>query len=109
MVPLKPYFRYSFSPPQTSNYAQRNIFINQPTNNNRKTAREGNVGKLWQDKGHLGNAPHKASQPAPFGKGSGARAVNTKTAQTQKTKSGRAKRIHSTFHLEPGVRVEMER
>jgi hypothetical protein len=90
-------------------HTQRNIFTNQPKNNNRKTAREGNVGKLWQDKGHLGNAPHKASQPAPFGKGSGARAVNTKTAQTQKTKSGRAKRIHSTFHLEPGVRVEMER
>jgi hypothetical protein len=90
-------------------HTQRNIFTNQPQNHNRKTAREGNIGKLWQDKGHLGNAPHKASQPAPLGKGSGARAVNTKTAQAQKTKSGRANRIHSTFHIEPGVRVEMER
>ena len=44
-----------------------------------------------------------------FPMGSGARALNTKSTQIQKTKSGRRKRIHSTFHLEPGVRVEMER
>jgi len=93
-------------------HPQQNIFTHQSKpaeNQNRKTARAGDSRKVRQDKEHLGNAPHKASQPAPFGKGSGARALNTKTAQFQKTKSGRVKLVHSTFHLEPGVRVEMER
>jgi hypothetical protein len=35
--------------------------------------------------------------------------VNTKTTHPQKTKTGRTKFIHSTFHAEPGVRIEMER
>src|SRR5262249_4508907 len=82
---------------------------NQPKDQKRKTARAGDSRKVWQDKGHLENAPHKASQPAPLSNGSGARALNTKTVQIQKTKSGRGKLIHSTFHAEPGVRVEIER
>ena len=92
-----------------SSHLQRNIFTNQPKDQNRKTARAGNSRNVGQDKGHLGNAPHKASQPAPFSNGSGARALHTKTTQIPKTNSSRGKRIHSTFHLEPGVRVEMER
>ena len=35
--------------------------------------------------------------------------MNTKATQIQRTKTGRTKRIHSTFHIEPGVRFEMER
>jgi hypothetical protein len=42
-------------------------------------------------------------------KGGGARAVQTKTARTQKPNTTRAKRIHTTFHLEPGVRAELAR
>ena len=93
-------------------HPQQNIFTHQSKpaeNQNRKTARAGESRNVLQDKEHLGNAPHKASQPAPFSNGPGARALNTKTTQIHKTKSGREKRIHSTFHLEPGVRVEMER
>ena len=54
---------------------------------------------LWQDKGHLENAPRKAGQPAPFSNGSGARASNTKSAQIHKTKTGREKLIHSDLSL----------
>lgn len=88
---------------------QQNIFTNQSKNQNRKTARGGNSREVGQDKGHYGNAPHKASQPAPFSKGSGARAVNTKTVQLQKTKTGREKLIHSTVHYEPRVHAELKR
>ena len=90
-------------------HSRQNIFTNQPKSHNRKTARAGNSRKVWQDKGHLGDAPHKARQPAPFSKVAGARALNTKTTQGQKTKSGRAKLIHSTFHAEPRVHAEMLR
>ena len=90
-------------------HTQRNIFTNQPKSQNRKTARAGDSRNVAQDKGHLRNAPHKASQPAPFSNGRGARALNTKTTQVQKTKTGRGKLIHSTFHAEPRVYAEMLR
>jgi hypothetical protein len=90
-------------------HPHQNIYTNQPKDQNRKTARAGDSRNVGQDKGHLENAPHKASQPAPFSNGSGARASNTKSAQIQKTNSSREKRIHSTIHLEPRVRVELER
>src|SRR6266446_6608930 len=90
-------------------HPQQNIFTNQPKNQNRKTARAGDSRNVAQDKGHLENAPHKASQPAPFSNGAGARALDTKTVQIQKTKSGRGKLIHSTFHAEPRVHAEMTR
>jgi hypothetical protein len=92
-----------------SSHPQRNIFTNQSKNQNRKTARERGTREVGQDKGHLENAPHKASQPAPFVKGGGARAVNTKSAQKQKTKTGREKLIHSTVHYEPRVHAELKR
>jgi hypothetical protein len=91
---------------------QHNVFLSQskhPKNQNRKTARAGKTREVPQDKGVLGNAPHEAHQPAPLRNDSGARAMNTKSAQIQKTKSGRVKLVHSTFHLEPGIRVEIER
>jgi len=88
---------------------QQNIFTNQPKNQNRKTARGGNSREVGQDKGHYGNAPHKASQPAPFSKRSGARAVNTKNVHIPKTKTGREKLIHSTVHYEPRVLAELKR
>jgi hypothetical protein len=65
--------------------------------------------EVGQDKGHFENAPLVAHEPAPFVKGGGARALNTKTVQRQKTKSRRAKLIHSTFHAEPRVHAEMLR
>jgi len=93
-----------------NNKPPHNIFTN-PTqsakNHNRKTARAGRTREVGQDKGHFQNAPLVAHEPAPFVKGSGARALNTKTAQIQKTKSGRSKLVHSTFHAEPRVHAEM--
>ena len=86
----------------------QNIYTNQSKDQNRKTARAGDSRNVWQDKGHLENAPRKAGQPAPFSNGSGARASNTKSDQKYKTKSSRTKRIHSTFHLEPEVHADME-
>src|SRR5687768_303004 len=65
--------------------------------------------EVGQDKGHFENAPSVAAHAAPFVKGGGARALNTKTVQRQKTKSGRAKLIHCTFHAEPRVHAEMLR
>jgi len=91
-------------------HPQQNIFTHQSKpaeNQNRKTARAGESRNVLQDKEHLGNAPHKASQPAPFSNGPGARALNTKTTQIHKTKSGREKRIHSTFHLEAIRKVNL--
>ena len=90
-------------------HPQQNIFTNQPKSQNRKTARAGDSRNVGQDKGHLGNAPHKASQPAPFSNRGGARALNTKTTQGQKTKSGRTKLIHSTVHYEPRVHAGLKR
>jgi hypothetical protein len=86
----------------------QNIFTNQPKNQNRKTARAGDSRNVRQDKGHFEYAPRQAGQPAPFSKGSGARASNTKSTQIHKTKTGREKHIHSTFHLEPGVHADMK-
>ena len=65
--------------------------------------------EVGQDKGHLGNAPSVAAHAAPFVKEGGARALNTKTVQRQKTTSGRTKLVHSTFHAEPRVHAEMLR
>ena len=86
----------------------QNIYTNQSKDQRRKTARAGELGKLWQDKGHLENAPRKAGQPSPFSNGSGARASNTKSAQIHKTKTVREKLIHTTLHLEPRVHADMK-
>jgi len=97
---------------QLNNNQPHKIFSNTSKtakNHNRKTARAGNAREVGQDKGHLGNAPLVAREPAPFVKGGGARALNTKNAQRQKTQSGRAKLVHSTFHAEPRVHAEMLR
>jgi hypothetical protein len=93
-------------------WPQQNIFNHQSKlteNHNRRTAREEDARQRRQDKGHLGNAPRVAGQPAPLLKGSGARAVKTKIPRTQKTTTDQGKRVHSTFHLEPGVRADMDR
>jgi hypothetical protein len=90
-------------------HLHQNIYTNQLKDQRRKTARAGDSRNVWQDKEHFENAPHKAGQPAPFSNGSGARASNTTSTHLHKTKSGREKRVHSTMHLEPRVRVELER
>jgi hypothetical protein len=89
-------------------HLHENIYQNQPKNHRGKTARAGDYAEVRQDKGHFQNAPDKAPQPAPFGNGAGARALNTKAIRTQKTHTGRTKHIHSTFHAEPGVRADIE-
>jgi hypothetical protein len=97
---------------QLNNNRPRKIFSNPSKtakNQNRKRARAGEPREVGQDKGHFGNAPLEAREPAPLFKGSGARALNTRNTQKQQTKSGRVKLVHSTFHLEPGVRSELER
>ena len=99
-------------PTRLNNNPPHNIFTkpsNTGKNHTRKTARAGNSREVPQDKGHFQNAPAVAGQPAPLGRGAGARALNTKNTQGQKTPSARVKLVHSTFHIEPGVRVEMER
>ena len=85
-----------------------NIFHNQPKRQRRKTARAGDYAEVPQDKGHFQYAPHKATEPAPFSNDEGARALNTKAIREQKTKTGRTKLVHSTFHAEPGVRADIE-
>jgi len=95
-------------PYTNSPHLQGNILHNQPKNHNRRTARAGDYAEVPQDKGHFTNAPHEAGEPAPFAKGVGARAVNTKAIQEQKTKTGRTKLIHSTVHYEPRVREGLE-
>src|SRR5688572_7794742 len=65
----------------------------------------GDVGKI---RGILEMPPAEAREPAPFLKGSGARAVKTKTPRTQKTTTGRVKLVHSTVHFQPLVRADLE-
>jgi hypothetical protein len=93
------------NPPHFNN----NSYSNQPKNERGKKARAGDYAEVAQDKGHFANAPHVAGQPAPFSKGVGARALNTKAPRTQKTHTGRTKHIHSTVHYEPRVHTELKR
>src|SRR5207248_8990552 len=86
----------------------KNILQHQHKRHRGKKARAGDYAEVRQDKGHFANAPHVARQPAPFSKGVGARALNTKAIRTQKTNIIRPKLIHSTFHAEPGVRADIE-
>jgi hypothetical protein len=98
-------------PNSNSTPFHHNIFENQSrttkTQHRRPPARKthGDVGKI---RGILEMPPAQAGQPAPLGKGSGARAVQTKTARTQKTTTGRLKLVHSTVHFQPLVRADLE-
>lgn len=95
-----------------NNPPQHNIFINPSNtgkNQNRKAARAGKTREVLQDKGHVENAPSVASRPAPLFNRSEARALNTRTVQNQKTKTGRTKLIHSTIHFDPRVHSGLKR
>jgi hypothetical protein len=98
-------------PNSNSTPFHHNIFQNQSrttkTQQRRPPAKKmhGNVGKI---RGILEMPPAEAREPAPFFKGSGARAVKTKTPRTQKTTTGRVKLVHSTVHFQPLVRADME-
>ena len=87
-----------------------NIFENQseqPKDKDQEppaTKMHGNVGKI---RGILEMPPAQASQPAPLFNRAGARAVNTKTARTQKPIITRVKLVHSTVHFKPLVRADM--
>jgi hypothetical protein len=99
-------------PNTKSAHFPHNIFENHSKTaktQNRRTAREEDARQRRQDKGHFPNAPAEVGQPAPFFKGAGARAMKTKTTRTQKITTTRVKLVHSTFHLEPLVRSDMER
>src|SRR5262245_8804247 len=93
------------NPPQLNG----NIYSHQPKNQRGKKARAGDYAEVPQDKGHFANAPHVASQPAPFVNGEGARALNTEATRTQKSHTARTKLIHSTVHYEPRVRAGLLR
>ena len=98
-------------PNNKTTYFPHNIFENQSEQPKAKDQEppamkmHGNVGKI---RGILEMPPAQASQPAPFFKGSGARAVQTQTARTQKTTTTRGTLVHSTVHFKPLVRVDME-
>jgi hypothetical protein len=97
---------------QLNNNQPHKIFSNPSKtakNHNRKTARVGETREVGQDKGHSENAPSVAVHAAPLIKGGGARALDTRNTQKQKTKSGRVKLVHSTFHAEPRVYAELLR
>jgi hypothetical protein len=64
----------------------------------------GNVGKI---RGMVDMPPAEAGEPAPFVKGSGARAVKTATARTQNLPTPRVKLVHSTVHFKPLVRADL--
>jgi len=92
--------------------SQQNIFLSQSksakTNTTQKTPAP-KTREVWQDKGVLTNARAKASQPHPLAKESRAQDLNTNTYRAQKTNSSRVKLVHTTLHLHPLVRAELER
>jgi hypothetical protein len=98
-------------PNNKTTYFPHNIFENhseQPKDTDEEPPAKkmhGNVGKI---RGILEMPPAEAREPAPFFKGSGARAVKTQTPRTQKTTTGRVKLVHSTVHFQPLVRADME-
>jgi hypothetical protein len=62
-----------------------------------------------QDKGVLTNAPRSTKQPAPLGTGSRPPALGTKVFRSNKRDTTKIKLIHTTLHLHPLVRAELER
>ena len=66
-------------------------------------------GVVRQDKGVLTNARAASRQPAPPAKGSRARLLDTNLYRVNKMDNTKVKLIHTTIHLHPLVRVELER
>jgi hypothetical protein len=62
-----------------------------------------------QDKGVLTNAPGGTAQPAPPGTGSRPPSLGTKVFRSNKRDAPKVKLIHTTLHLHPLVRAELER
>jgi hypothetical protein len=85
--------------------SQQNIYTTQQ-NPKEPAKRPRNV---QQDKGAFTNAPHEAGQPDPLTQGSRASGMNNNEVRAQKTNSTQVKLVHSTFHLHPLVRAELER
>jgi hypothetical protein len=62
-----------------------------------------------QDKGVLTNAPLGTNQPAPLRTASRPRPSDTKVFRANKRDTTKVKLIHTTIHLHPLVRAELER
>jgi hypothetical protein len=62
-----------------------------------------------QDKGVLTNAPRRTKQPAPLGTASRPPASDTKVVRANKNIPAKVKLVHTTLHLHPLVRAELER
>ena len=64
---------------------------------------------VWQDKGAFHNARAEAREPDPLANGSRAHLVNRNTPRSQTGNPVRIKLIHTTIHIHPLVRGELER
>jgi hypothetical protein len=62
-----------------------------------------------QDKGVLTNAPRSTKQPAPLETGSRPPPSGTKVVRANKHIPAKVKLVHTTLHLHPLVRAELER
>jgi hypothetical protein len=94
-----------------SSSPQQHIFQHQseqPTAENRRTAREEDARQRRQDKGVWTDARAEAHQPDPLQKGLRARAVKTEIPRAQKTNPARVKLQHTTLHLHPLARRVLE-
>jgi hypothetical protein len=62
-----------------------------------------------QDKGVLTNAPRSTKQPAPLRQAARPDASRTKVVRANKHIPAKVKLVHTTLHLHPLVRAELER
>jgi hypothetical protein len=67
------------------------------------------AGAVRQDKGVLTNAPRSVTQPAPLKTGSRPRPSGTKVVRANTKDPAKVKLVHTTLHLHPLVRAELER
>jgi hypothetical protein len=67
------------------------------------------AGAVRQDKGVLTNAPRGTKQPAPLRQASRPPPSDTKVVRANKNIPAKVKLVHTTLHLHPLVRAELER
>jgi hypothetical protein len=67
------------------------------------------AGAVRQDKGVLTNAPAGTREPAPLGTGSRPPPLSTNVVRANTKDPAKVKLVHTTLHLHPLVRAELER